>query len=186
MCTRKRSNIMLALTPYTSITKLDVLGSQWRRIHQQHHQSFVQGWHEWRTLRHPKSRHVFQFCFCVFFLTLRDVRILQSGCFFGKLPNGLCPPPLPIFGNYIALFFAKIRKYSLTCVNLQWFFLDWRWPPPPPPFLDIFSKIYDQNIPFWNQKNLQCNFLDRKWSPPPLDLFQKNIQIWASGRPLEP
>ena len=29
------------------------------------------------------------------------------------------PPPLPIFGNYIALFFAKICKYALTCVNLQ-------------------------------------------------------------------
>ena len=40
--------------------------------------------------------------------------------FFGKTPKRpLTPPPLPIFGNYIALFFAKVRKYALTCVNLQ-------------------------------------------------------------------
>ena len=54
---------------------------------------------------------------------LRGDWIPQTGCFFGKLPNGLWPPPpLPIFGNYIALFFAKICKYALTCVNLQWHF----------------------------------------------------------------
>ena len=41
---------------------------------------------------------------------LRGDWILQNGCFFGKLPNGLDPPL--------------------------------------PPFLDIFSKIYDQNTPF--------------------------------------
>ena len=87
--------------------------------------------------------------------------------FFWKTPKRPWPPPPSFFGNYIALFFAKVRKYALTCVNLQWNFLDWRWPPPLPPFLDIFSKIYDQNIPFWNQKNLQCNFLDWKWPPPP-------------------
>ena len=49
-------------------------------------------------------------------------------------------------------------------------FLDWI-PTPFPPFLDIFSKIYDQNILLWNQQNLQCNFLDRKWPPPPSDFF---------------
>ena len=48
-----------------------------------------------------------------------------------------------------------------------------------PPFLDIFSKIYDQNIPFWNQKNLQCNFLDRKWHPT-LRSFSKKTSIFTN------
>ena len=81
--------------------------------------------------------------------------------FFEKTPNGLDPP---YFWKFHSAFFCK---YTLTCVNLQWHFWDWRWPPLPP-FMEFFSKIYD--------KNLQCNFLDRKW-PPPLDFFQKNIQI---------
>ena len=50
-------------------------------------------------------------------------------------------------------------------------------------FLDIFSKIYDQNIPFWNQKNLQCNFLDRKW--PPFGSFPKKHPVWEIRSPLK-
>ena len=100
--------------------------------------------------------------------------------FFCKIPKRPWPPPPPsLFGNYIALFFAKVRKYALTCVNLQWNFLDWRWPPPLPPFLDIFSKIYDQNIPFWNQKI--CNVIF--WignDPPPLRTFFKKTSIFVA------
>ena len=67
-----------------------------------------------------------------FISTVRDVWNLKYGCFFGKIPNSLWPPPLPIFGNFIALFFAKNCKYAFTRVNLQWYFLYWRWPPLPP------------------------------------------------------
>ena len=106
--------------------------------------------------------------------------------FFWKTPKRpLTPPPSPFLEITLRFFFAKVCKYALTCVNLQWNFLDWRCSRPPLlPFLDIFSKIYDQNIPFWNQKNLQCNFLDRKWPPPPSEVFQKNIHFRESSHPL--
>ena len=53
-------------------------------------------------------------------------------------------------------------------------FFDWRWPPPlPPPFLDIFSKIYDQNIPFWNQKICNVIFCIGNDPPPPFGTFTK-------------
>ena len=60
---------------------------------------------------------------------------------------------------------------------------------PNPPFWTFFSKICNQNIPFWNQQNLQCNFLDRKWPPssPPSESevrTSKNIHILKDGRPL--
>ena len=55
-----------------------------------------------------------------------------------KSPNGLDPR---LFLEISLRFF---RKYTITCVNLQWNFLDWRWPPPSPLF-GHFSKIYDQN-----------------------------------------
>ena len=45
-------------------------------------------------------------------------------------------------GNYIALFFAKVRKYALTCVNLQRNFLDWRWPPPLSPLFQNLRPKY--------------------------------------------
>ena len=38
---------------------------------------------------------------------IRDACLPQSGCFFGKSPNGLWPP-LPIFRNFLALFPEKL------------------------------------------------------------------------------
>ena len=63
---------------------------------------------------------------CVFVTRLRDVCLPKYGCSFGKLPNGLDPPPLSLFGNYIALF---SRKYDQNIPlrnqqNLQCNFLD--------------------------------------------------------------
>ena len=52
-------------------------------------------------------------------LPLRGDRRRKYGCFSGKLPNGRDPPPPSLFGNNIALFFAKVCKYALTCVNVQ-------------------------------------------------------------------
>ena len=46
-------------------------------------------------------------------------RFSKVDVFLENSQTAFDPPPLPIFGNYIALFFAKIRKYALTCVNLQ-------------------------------------------------------------------
>ena len=94
------------------------------------------------------------------------------------------PPPLPIFGNYIALFFAKVCKYALTCVNLQWNFLDWRWPPPLPPFWTFFPKFTTKIYRFETKKI--CNVIF--WignDPPPSEVFQKNIQFGKSGHPLK-
>ena len=41
----------------------------------------------------------------------RDDRRPKNWCFFGKLSNGLDPPP-SFFGNYIALFSRKSVKYA--------------------------------------------------------------------------
>ena len=53
----------------------------------------------------------------------------------------------------------SMRKFAMK-------FFGFAMTPPLSPFLDIFSKVYDQNIQLWNQQNLQCNFLDQKWLPP--------------------
>ena len=52
-----------------------------------------------------------------------------------------------------------------------------------PPFLDIFSKIYDQNIPFRIQKICNENF----WigNDPPFRLFSKKTSIWSTQAPLK-
>ena len=48
---------------------------------------------------------------------LRDDWKFQNGCFFGKVPNGLCPPPPSFSENYIADFPTKIRQ---KCVCSLW------------------------------------------------------------------
>ena len=46
-------------------------------------------------------------------------------------------------------------------------------------YIVLSPKIYDQNIPLWNQQNLRCNFLDRKWPPPPpVRAFSKITSIF--------
>ena len=37
----------------------------------------------------------------------------------GSINGSDMPSALGLVGNYIVLFFAKICKYALTCVNLQ-------------------------------------------------------------------
>ena len=61
----------------------------------------------------------------------------QYGFFLKRSKRGLNPPSWVL--KIHCIFFSQ--KYLLICVNLQWNFLDWRWPPPLPLFFDIFSKI---------------------------------------------
>ena len=75
----------------------------------------------------------------IFFIHIRGDRLPKYGCFFEKSPNGLDPPPLSLFGNYIALFSRKFFQKKV-CINLQWNFLDWRWPPPSPPLFGQFFQ----------------------------------------------
>ena len=44
--------------------------------------------------------------------------VTKSDEFLEKFQTAFDTPPL-IFGNYVALFLVKIRKYALTCANLQ-------------------------------------------------------------------
>ena len=85
----------------------------------------------------------------------------------------------PILWQITLVIDNKIKKISGSFQSLlDWgseFYLDWRWPPSPPPFLDIFPKFTTKI----------CNFFGSKITPPPLsNFFQKNIQIWVGGRPL--
>ena len=48
---------------------------------------------------------------------LRDDWKFQNGCFFGKVPNGLWPPPPSFSENYIADFPTKMRQ---KCVCSLW------------------------------------------------------------------
>ena len=50
---------------------------------------------------------------------LRDVCLHKRLFFWKKSKRLLTPAPLPIFGFFIALVFAKIRKYALIHINLQ-------------------------------------------------------------------
>ena len=72
---------------------------------------------------------------------VRGDRRLKFGCFFEKSPNGLWYPP--IFGNFIAFFprkFVNMRKFAIKNFGIS--------DDPPSPLLDIFSKMFNQNIPF--------------------------------------
>ena len=61
--------------------------------------------------------------------------------FFGKVSNGLWPPPH--FRKIMLHFFIIFTlKPCFKVQNLQHKFLDWKWAPPPP---WTFSKIH----PFW-------------------------------------
>ena len=73
---------------------------------------------------------------------VRDGWPYQNGCFFGKVPNGLCPPPL-IFGKSYCDFFQEYMTeepfiMAKICNINFWIGND------PPPF-GIFPKIH----PFW-------------------------------------
>ena len=48
-----------------------------------------------------------------------DACLPKYGRFFGKFPNGLAPPPPCPFLEITLHFFVKVRKYALTCVNVQ-------------------------------------------------------------------
>ena len=68
----------------------------------------------------------------------------QNWCFFGKVPNGLWPPDPPRFRKIILQIFSRIHDQSTVYngKNLQYKFLDWKWPPPP---FGTFPKKH----PFW-------------------------------------
>ena len=71
---------------------------------------------------------------------IRDGWACQNGCFFGKVPNGLWPPaPPPRFRKIILQIFSRIHDQSTVYngKNLQYKFLDWKWPPP---LLELFRK----------------------------------------------
>ena len=74
----------------------------------------------------------------------RDDRRPKNGCFFGKLPNGLDPPPRP-FLEITLRFFPEnplgMRKFAMKFFGLA------MTPPPLPPFLEITLRFFLQNIP---------------------------------------
>ena len=89
------------------------------------------------------------------------------------------------FGNYIALFFAKVCKYALTCVNLQWNFLDWRWPPPSPPFWTFFPKFTTKIYRFETKKICNVIFwIGNDPPPPPFGSFPKKHPFLGQRSPL--
>ena len=119
-------------------------------------------------------------------LFIRGDRVPKNGCFFWKKSNRpLTPPPPSRFLDSSLRFFAKIRKYALSYANLQWFFLDLKWPPPPLSlFLDMFYKIYYQNIPSEIQKICEI-FCWIENDPPPLPIwtFSKKTSILGTRSP---
>ena len=73
----------------------------------------------------------------------RDISPCQNGWIFGKVPNGLWPPL--IFGKSYCNF-SEIHDRSIIYYNgknLQYKFLDWKWPAP----FGTFPKIH----PFWRR-----------------------------------
>ena len=73
--------------------------------------------------------------------SVRDAFPFQNGWIFGKVPNGLGPPAPPHFRKVVLQIFSEIHDRSIVYngKNLQYKFLDWKWPPPLPP-LRNFSE----------------------------------------------
>ena len=77
-------------------------------------------------------------CYSYIQSTLREASPFQNGWIFGKVPNGLWPPP-SFSENHVADFLQNpLPKYfPHNGHNLQHKFLDWKWPPPS----ELFRKF---------------------------------------------
>ena len=78
-------------------------------------------------------------------LVKERVRLPKRMNFPKNSKRPLTPPPH--FWKLHCAFFAKIRKYALTCVNLQCNFLDRKWPPPPSDFFQKNIQIGERRHP---------------------------------------
>ena len=76
---------------------------------------------------------------------VREACPCQNGWIFGETPNGLWPHPLPapFFGKMYCKFFQKfMTKIQVgSAPNLQWIFLDWKWPFPWKQFGKMSTKM---------------------------------------------
>ena len=86
---------------------------------------------------------------------IRDGWPYQNGWIFGKVPNGLWPPPsLLIFGKSSCNFCLKASEQScLQVQNLQHIYLDWKWLPPLAPF-QKFIRFGSGTLPLLTQWNI--------------------------------
>ena len=100
--------------------------------------------------------------------------------FFKKSKRPWNPPPLSLFGNFIALFSRKLvsmRKFAMNFFGLA------MTPPLSPPFWTFFPKFTTKIYRFETNKICNVIFWIGNDPPPLLDLFQKNIHIWGDGHP---
>ena len=123
--------------------------------------------------------------------SLRDVSRFQIGWIFGKVQNGLWPPP-SFSESYIALFATKLGQkcicsYEGTVVYYMILFpmrcmfnmvIGWKHTLKRP-----FYIIFMLKKPCLKVQILQYKFLDWKWPPPLSELFRKFIRSVNLTRP---
>ena len=72
-------------------------------------------------------------------LIFRDDCLPKYGCYFGKFPNGPCPPPprpfLEITLRFFSRKFLSMRKFAMKFFELA------MTPPPLPPFWTFFQNL---------------------------------------------
>ena len=99
----------------------------WTHTHPQRRQAV----HTRTTPKHMAVHFLVVLSFFNSISTLRDAYPFQNGWIFGKVPNGLWPPPH--FRKVMLQIFSEIHDRSIVYngKNLQHKFLDWKWPPTP-------------------------------------------------------
>ena len=132
--------------------------------------------------------------------SLREGWRLQNWWIFGKVPNGLWPPP-SFSENYVALFATKLRQ---KCVCSLWrdccvlydpishemhvvqqfnMVLPLNWLKTYPKKTLLYHFHAEKAL--FRVQNLQKKFLGWKWPPPPLlELFRKFIRFGGAILPL--
>ena len=102
---------------------------------------------------------------------LREARPYHYQWIFGKVPNGLWPPPPPLFWEKCCDFFQNYDDQHWICNEIFWIGND------PPPISKFFRKFMTKSA-VSNAKKM-----NRKL-PPHSEIFQNFIHIWKHRLPL--
>ena len=129
---------------------------------------------------------------CYITPSLRDAYPFQNEWIFGKVPNGLWPPP-SFWESYIAHFATKVRMFiwrnfcvfydpishEMHVAQMFNMVIGWKHTIKRP-----FCIIFMVKKPCLKVQILQYKFLDWKWPPPLSELFRKFIRFGNVGHPL--
>ena len=112
-------------------------------------------------------------------LTVRDACPIHYRWIFGKVPNGLWPPPSPPFLGKMLRFFQNYDDQHWICNEIFWIGND------PPPISKFFRKFMTKSA-VSNAKNCNEIFWIGNDPPPPFGNFPKIHPFWFGQASLRP